>query len=198
MKLNRKILFVVVLIIIGGWGIGYSLFLKDDGFRNYSDDRVSFTYPQILSIARDKNIVTLTHSIPHHHASSCDGRGDAPPLETFADFGLSLEVVDKGVQEYIESTGWPDWEYVSQNPFKGNNGTQGFLISPGAEGCGMDIYYIVISPKKTLIITRPFVPEFSPVNTDYQTYMNLPGVITPEKAEEYFLKITNSLKVTLQ
>lgn len=164
-------------------------------WKEYSDNSLSFEYSNVLSLRQDGERVTLSHSVAYKHGSPCDFKGDAPPLKMLTDFSVSFQVVDKSPKDYVQSSGWPDWEYVSKNPFK-QAAFSGFKISSGVEGCGQDIYYLVISPNKTLVITRPFVSEFNSVNGDYQTYLNLPGVISPNQGEEFFTKILSSVRFT--
>lgn len=160
----------------------------------YSDASVSFEYPSVLHLETKGADITLTHSIPYKHPNPCDFKGDAPPLDRLIDFNTSIKIVHQSVKDYIQSSGWPTWDYVSKNPYSHGSFT-GYRVTTGVEGCGQDLYYLTISPNKTLVIVRPFVAEFASVNADYQKYLDLPGVIVPDKATEYFSKLLSSLVI---
>ncbi|MFA6295679.1 MAG: hypothetical protein WC666_04700 [Candidatus Paceibacterota bacterium] len=159
----------------------------------YSDASVSFEYPSSLLVKPQGETVTLNHSIAYKHSDPCDFKGDAPPLERLSDFSVSIKVVNKNLKELVQSSSYPGWDYVSKNPFKSGS-LNGYKIMSGVEGCGEYIYYLTISPTKTLVINRAIVTEFEPIIAEYQTNLNLPGIISPNQAEEYFTKILSSFK----
>lgn len=164
------------------------------GWKKYSDSSFSFDYPEMISVKKEGETVTLDHSIAYKHPNPCDFKGDAPPSEKITDFNVSIKIVNKSPKDFIQSNEWPDWDWVSQNPFKFGS-LSGFKVSPGVEGCGEDIYYLTISSNKTLVITQPFVTEFTGAIGDSQSYLSLPGIIPPNQAEVFFTKIVSSLKV---
>ncbi len=162
-------------------------------WKKYSDASISFEYPSLVSIKQDAGTITLSHSVAYRHPNPCDFKGDAPPLDRLGDFGVSLKVVNQNLKEFVQSSTYPGWDYASQNPFAFGS-LNGFKVSSGVEGCGEDIYYLTISSTQTLVIHRGYVAEFNSINGDYQTYLNLPGIISPNKAEEYFNHILSTLK----
>ncbi len=194
--------FLALMIAIVIIGFVYYMYKNKDAtpavvppaLSTYSDGMLSFTYPEPLIVQQDKGIVTLRHFISHRHVDPCDFKGDAPPLEDFTDFKMSFQIVNKDVKGYVESATSPEWDYVSKNPYTFEN-WHGYHITLGVEGCGQDIYYLIISPSKTLVITMPLVAEFSAINGNRQEYLDLPGIIPPTTAEVYFSLILSSLKV---
>ena len=162
--------------------------------QTYSGNNFSFEYPSILTLREENGEVTVSHSVPYKHVAPCDMKGDAPALNTLDDFKLSIKVVNQGVKEYLKSSGWPEWDFVNKNPYKFGL-YSGYHVTPGVEGCGLNIYYLVISANKTVVITSPLVPEFSSVNNNYKKIYEIAGVIIPSRAEEYFLGIMSTLKV---
>lgn len=163
-------------------------------WKTYSNASLSFQYPSLLSLKQDGETVILDHSIAYKHYDFGDMKGDGPPLERFTDFSISFKVFNKNLKELVQSSSYPGWDYVSKNAFKFGS-FEGFRITEGVEGSGKDVYYFSISSNKTLVIDRALIPELTPFNGEYQTYLNLPGIIPPVQAEEFFTKILSSLKV---
>jgi hypothetical protein len=162
--------------------------------KSYIGSDFSFVYPTVLQTLQDNETVTITHFIPYTHTNPCDFKGDGPQLTALTDFSMTIKVASQGVEDYVKISGSPDWSYVSQNPYT-LGAWSGYHVTLGVEGCGEDLYYISASPNKTVAITRPTVAEFAPVNGDVQTYLALPGIITPTTSEAYFREIVSSLKV---
>ncbi len=167
--------------------------ITNSDWKKYSDATLSLEYPAILTAKKEVDRVVLTHSIVHKHPDPCDFQGEAPPREKLTDFDVSFKVVNKSVKEYVDSTPYPGWEYVSQNPFKLGS-LSGYRIFIGVEGCGSDTYYFTLSPTKTLVIHRSIITELSGI-VDSSPYMKLPGIISPKQADEFFNKIVGSIKV---
>ncbi|MEY2664274.1 MAG: hypothetical protein RIT04_82, partial [Candidatus Parcubacteria bacterium] len=167
---------------------------KENNSKTYSGPFISFTYPPLLTLNQTGETATLKHSVPYTHQNPCDFKGDAPPLTEITDFSVSFKVVDKSPKEYVQSSGWPDWEYVSKNPLQENWGPfGGYKIGAGVEGCGQDIYYLIISPNKTLVIRQDYVTEFNPREPDYKKSLQTPGIITPSQSELIFKQIISSI-----
>ncbi len=166
-------------------------------WKTYRNEKYGFEfmYPLVLSVKQEGDKITLSHSIAYKHSNPCDFKGDAPPLEKFSDFHISFKVVNKNLKEFVQSSSYPGWDYVSKNPFTLDS-WNGFKIMTGVEGCGANEYYLTISPSKTLVIGRSLITEFSNSVVDSQTYLNLPGVISPSHGEEFFTKILSALKFT--
>lgn len=180
---------------------------NNPGWKKYSDTSFEFEYPSLISVKQERETITLNHSIVYKHTNPCDFKGDAPPLEKLFDFGVSLIIFNKNLKDTLQSNEGSD--YVVKNFFENNTlklsegfidkfsagSMNGFQITSGAEGCGRYTYYFPISSTKTLVVNRSFITEFSPVIADYQTYLNLSGVIPPNQEKEFFIKILSSLKV---
>ncbi len=162
----------------------------------YPGNALSFEYPDLLSLKQSSsNNFILTHSVPFTHPDPCDFRGDAPSKKEINDFYISFWTVDESPQENIRKN--EDWNRVSKNPIKIGN-LSGFKDSGGVEGCGGDIYYLIMSPNKTLIMRDEWVPEFSSVNGYTEgKYNDLSGIILPKQKEEILNKIISSFKFNL-
>lgn len=166
-------------------------------WKTYTNNQLgfSFQYPSIISLKQDGSTMILSHSIAYQHNDFCDMKdGPDSVLEKFTDFGLSFTIYNKNLKDLVQSSAYPGWDYVSKNPFMFGS-FNGYKITEGIEGCGKDVYYFVISPTKTLVIDRTLIPEFTPINGNYQTYLNLPGIIPPSQEEEFFTKTLSSLQV---
>ena len=212
---------VVALLVLGG---GYLVYLKNkstditicqppycmpgipkptitvstttvnSGWSKYSDTAFEFEYPSLLTVKKVQDAVTLSHSIAYKHPNLCDFKGDAPPLEKVNDFGVAISIVDQSIKDYVVSKSFPNWDYVSANPY--TFGTlNGYKVMQGIEGCGSYIYYLEINPIKTLVINRSLITELTGISSDTNKYLSLPGIISPTQEEEYFNKILSSIKI---
>jgi len=168
-----------------------------DSWQTYKNEKYGFEfkYPALLSLKQEGEIVKLNHSISYKHADPCDFKGDAPPLDNLADFDVSFQIIGKSPKDYIQSIQWPNWDYVSKNPFQ-FGGFSGFKISPGVEGCGEDIYYLSVATNRTLVIRRPFVSELNGSVAGREAFLKLHGIILPEEEKGLFNQIFSSLKFT--
>ncbi|MDP3934608.1 MAG: hypothetical protein Q8Q46_00040 [Candidatus Giovannonibacteria bacterium] len=180
---------------------------NNQGWKKYSGASLEFEYPSLISTKQEGETITLNHSIVYKHTNPCNFKGDAPPLDKLSDFGVSLMVSNKNLKDAVQTNEGSD--YVVKNFFENNTlklsegfidrfnagSLNGFQITSGAEGCGRYTYYFPMSSTKTLVVNRSFISEFSPVNGDYQTYLNLSGIIPPNQEKEFFVKILSSLKV---
>ena len=180
---------------------------SNPGWEKYSGVSFEFEYPSLISAKQEGEIITLNHSIVYKHTNPCDFKGDALPLENFSDFGVSFIVSNKNLKDAVQTNEGSD--YVVKNFFENNTlklsegfidsfnagSLNGFQITSGAEGCGRYTYYFPMSSTKTLVVNRSFISEFNPINGDYQTYLNLSGIIPPNQEKEFFVKILSSLKV---
>ncbi len=156
---------------------------------------ITFQYPSLISMVQDGESITLSHSVSYKHPDPCDFKGDAPSLDKLSDLKVSFKVVNQNLKDFVQSSTYPGWDYVSKNPFKSGS-VSGFKVSSGIEGCGEYIYYLTISPTKTLVIHRGYIAEFNSINGNYQKYLSLPGIVTPNQEEEIFTKIISSLNFT--
>lgn len=156
----------------------------------FSNSVLSFEYPSLLTLKQDGDSIVLNHSISYKHSDPCDFKGDSLPLEKLNDFSVNISVVNKSIKDIVQT----NWEYVSKNPFKSDL-LNGYKTVEAIEGCGSDVYYLVISPTKTLVIKHSLVTEFNPIIANYKTFLNLPGIITANKADDIYKKILSSIKL---
>lgn len=172
--------------------------IDTSGWKTYTSTKNGFTfkYPALLTAGPDGDVITLSHSIAYKHPNPCDFKGDAGLSERLSDFGVYIKVVNTNLKEYVQSSVYPGWDYVSKNPFQAGS-LSGYKIEEGVEGCGAYVYYFSISPTKTLVVDRSIVTEFTPNVGDYQKYLGLPGIISPSTADEIFTRIVSTLKLTV-
>lgn len=160
----------------------------------YNGNKFSFEYPSILSLKEDNGTITISHSVKFTHYNPCDMKGTLPALSALTDFKATIKVVDLSIGEYLKAMGWPQADYVYKNPFTFET-MKGYRVISGVEGCGETLYYFSINPNKTVVMTHSLIAEFSTINSDYKKILTIPGVIVPNKDEEYFLEILSTLKV---
>ena len=162
--------------------------------KTYSDALLSFQYSPILSVQQNGQTVEVTHSITYKHPDPCDFKDGTHELDTISDFKTSFTIINKNLKEYVQSSQYPGWEYVSKNPYI-SDFWGGYKVTEGVEGCGKDTYYLIISQNKTLVVERPLVAEFSPINADSNKYLNLPGIVLPDQADKFFSDILSTLRI---
>ncbi|MSU55526.1 MAG: hypothetical protein EXS46_03265 [Candidatus Taylorbacteria bacterium] len=216
MKLKTKIVSVTAILIVVALISGYVFYInyqqpttdksqqmdltkesETTSWKTYHNEKYGFEFKYLpfVSVQQDLETTTLSHSVAYRHPSPCDFKGDAPLLERLYDLSIKFRVVNKNPKEYIQSVGWPDWDYVSKNPYE-MGAFSGYKIVSGIEGCGESIYYFTLSPTKTLVINRSFITELSSSDGEYQTHLKLPGIILPSQEEEFFNSILASFKFT--
>ncbi|MEI7424556.1 MAG: hypothetical protein WCK10_00290 [Candidatus Staskawiczbacteria bacterium] len=154
-----------------------------------------FKYPALLALGEKDGAILLNHSVSYKHPDACDFKGDNPPLDKIADFGVSIEFFNQNLKEMVQSTEYPGWDYVSANSFK-LGVLDGYKIMQGIEGCGDYVYYFTVSPTKTMVIKRSLVTEFIAPIGNTSEYLAVPGVIPPDKEETYFKQMLSTFKFT--
>ena len=180
--------------------------VNNSGWKKYSDNSIEFEYPDnIISLMKSGDKVSLNHFLNYRHNDFCDMKGTGTVLEKFTDFNVSFRIISKDIKGALDETQeWLAKDYFANGTFKLSPGfvdsfmagtLKGHQITSGTEGCGNYTYYFSISSTKTLVVVRTFVPELNSINADNKTYLNLPGVIIPDKERELFTKILSSLKV---
>jgi hypothetical protein len=209
MKKHLTIILLLILIILAGLFILQQQKGASDSntvsptpvpvvdsseWSTYSDNYLSFQYPNMISIKREGEVLRLSHSIAYRHPDPCDFKGDAPEKTILTDFDASFTVVNQNLKEYVESSDFPGWDYVSNNPFEFTT-FRGYAVKLGVEGCGEVIYYFSISPNKTLVIKHALVTVFNPIIANYQEYLKLPGIIDPTEEFLIFNRLLGSLEV---
>ena len=167
-------------------------------WKTYTSDQYGFDfqYPALLlEVKESGGVTTLSHSIDYTHPNACDFKDDAPPLKKLSDFGVTIRVVNQGLKKYVDDNTYFGWMMISQNPVS-IGPLNGFKIIEGVVGCGKYTYYFELSPNKTLVVDRAMVTEFTSTIANYQTYLNLSGIIQPSLADEFFKNILSTFKVT--
>ncbi len=203
------LLAIIAVLVIGGGVYIYNLKqakaptgqveqpISVSDWKNYSDAYLSFDYSPLISVKKAGETISLSHSIAYKHPDPCDFIGDAPQLQKLSDFDVSIKIVDQNLKDFVQSSDYPGWNYVSANPYKLGSWS-GYKIMNGIERCGSVVYYLTISPTRTLIIDSAIITEFEPIIGDHQTYLSLPGIITPNQAGDVLSRILTSLKIKQQ
>lgn len=178
---------------------------QNKNVKTYRGSSFEFQYPFNLNLYSQEKTIRLTHSVPYRHTDPCDMRDGAKPLDEITDFDVSIEYFNKNLGDTARSI-IPQQliaDYIKGNSFRITPGVvdeykignlKGYKITNGVEGCGVYNYYIPLSTNKTLYISRSFVPEFNAINTEYQKYLSVPGIIPPEQEENIFNSILSSFK----
>lgn len=178
-------------------------------WKTCSGTSFEFKYPPVLAVSQRDGFVILSHGVVYPHPNLCDMKGDAPPQSEVTDFQLFLKVFDQDLHSTLEAR---KENYILENKDFFENGTfkvspgiidsfttgslSGFSMTMGVEGCGGVTYYLPVTSTKTVVISRPWVPEFNAIGTEYQKkYRNLPGIILPAQEEALFMGILSSLIV---
>jgi len=148
----------------------------------------------------------MIHSIECEHQDPCDFKGGAPPLKKLTDFRVSLKLFSKNVRETIIAT---TSDYFVSHMLLNDTlklvpgyvdtvsiGTlKGYRVANGVEGCGYYTYYFPLNHDHTLLVERSFITELLPIIKDSEKYLELPGVIPPEKEERLFDQIVGTLRL---
>ena len=201
-KKDISITILSVLVLILAISVGYMAVDKEkeseseivseiNGIKKYDDDSLYFEYPESLALNVADKEIKLSHSIPYVHRSHCDFKGDAAPLDKLTDFSISIQLRDMSIREIADSSEYPSWSYMSENPFKIGN-LKGYKIMSGVEGCGQYIYYLDMGDGKTVEVKRWIITEF---NESPEEYLKLDGIVNPSEGERIFGDILLSLKV---
>lgn len=161
-------------------------------FKLYSDDKISFEYPKILSISNEKGAIKVNHAVNYKHENFCDFKGDGGYLNKFTDFNLTLDIVNENTKEYLSKSEWPGFKYASENPFRAGD-LNGYKISEGIEGCGQNVYYFNINEKKTLVVKNSYIPEYNSINNRRDEFLAIPGIITEERNDKFLMEILSTI-----
>src|SRR5579872_1136003 len=111
MKKLLWILLIIVLIILGVWIIvredkstttyvnttGQATTTTDTGnnllLKSFSsaDGSISFSYPTLLTVAQQNNIITLHHQINFTNTDACNMKGTGTQSPTLTDFNVTMQ-----------------------------------------------------------------------------------------------------------
>lgn len=208
----KKLVLVVIVFVV----LGVLVYLNsgknviNPEFSTYKSQKlgISFSYPKILTASTTKDSVILYHEVPFVHHDYCDFKGEIDTtIDTLTDFRVNLQTVDKNINDAIRemSPYIPEENFINGeinaspgfiDPFDNGN-LKGFSIFEGAEGCGHTIYYLKISDKKTLVVTRDFITVFSgAIDVENEEKAKaVSGVINKEKEEEIFETVMKTVRV---
>jgi hypothetical protein len=161
----------------------------------------SFKYPQYLNISEPNDVianrVALLHKVAYEHSNPCDfvGRPNTPPLEYITDFSVWFNLLGTNIEKVVVDNSMPGYDLPKQKVTIG--GFSGYKYSIGVEMCGMDYYYLALSPTQTLWIGRAVVTELSSImpKAEVSKYLAVPGIINTQNADILLDKIVSTLKI---
>ncbi len=158
-------------------------------WKMYSDNSVTFRYPQKIILRKRNGRIFLSHYIKFNHLDPCDYSGhDNPPLRNLIDFKISLEIVNgDGHSEVPENQGEVKTATLNGESFCSCH-----------EGCGEYRYRFPIGENKTLIVKRGIISVFNGAALRYgddDRARKRPGIIEPEMEERFFYSILSTLKI---
>lgn len=179
--------------------------VQNKNIKTYNGSAFSFQYPTDLTLGFKGEAVTLTHAVDYRHNDLCNMRDGVRQLNELTDFNVTLAYYKKPMSDTIQATVPSNMvgDYLNGTSLKVTPGfideyqagnLKGYKITSGAEGCGVYTYYFPLTSGTTLYATQAFVPEFQPINPDYQKYLRIPGIISPDKEETYFQTVVTSFK----
>lgn len=203
------VLMVIAIIIMLGdkekyFGVAENTVSDtDSGYRKVVIDSVTFSYPKLLTMSKEGELVRFSHSIPYEHADFCDFKGDAPKLDSVVDFSVSISVVNKNLKETVKEK---ESDFVFKNFFEGDTvaasggyiepykvgALDGYRIAQTFEGCGQYTYYFPIEKEKTLVVSRGLISDLN-YSTEAEKYLKLPNIINPSQEESIFKEMLSSV-----
>jgi hypothetical protein len=161
---------------------------------------LSFKYPQSLKVSEAddviKNRVVISHSVAYKHGDPCDFVGNRPPLNDLTDFYVWFNVLTGSVESVISDKSMPAYDFPNEKVNIG--GYSGYKYTVGIEMCGMDYYYLAVSPTKTLWIGSQTITELSSIlpQEEVNKYLAIPGIINTTEHEVLLNKIVSTFKFT--
>lgn len=203
--------FLLIISIIVAWLYftnPLSQLLNNDEI-HYEDKNlgISFVYPGLLTVTSKVNEVKLSHKIPFVNFGDCDMIGENKRYNDLIDleFTFSVQNLDivksmKKISTYIPDENFKDGKVVISPGFIDSYNTgrySGYKIYEGAEGCGHTIYYLKVSPEKTLVVKNKSIQVLSGIASkeEENRALNTPNVINKETNAYYFDFIMKNLEV---
>jgi hypothetical protein len=155
----------------------------------YSDNNITFRYPQKITLRNRNGRIFLTHFIKFNHLDPCDYSGhDNPALRNLVDFKVSLEIVSgDGRSEVPEDHGKVKIGMLNGESFCSCH-----------EGCGEKRYRFPIGENKTLLVKRGIISVFNGAALRYgddDRARKRPGIIDPDMEERFFYSILSAIKI---
>lgn len=168
---------------------------------------ISFIYPGSLKLISKENSINLYHQIKFENSGDCDMTEEGKKYEYLTDFDLTISITNKDIVSSMKefSPYIPEENFIigKVQPSPGfideysNGKYAGYSIYEGAEGCGHTIYYLSITPQKTLVVKNKSIQILSSARTgpEKEKALLTTGIITPEVNSYYFDYIMKSLSV---
>jgi len=175
---------------IAGWAM----------FRN-SIRGFEFRYPEsLLKLTTSKRDVKIEHSVLFEHPDPCYfGDLIREPLSHVIDFSVSIRVTADGIASAMAHNTFlvaelPD--VIEPGYLEGIKIGEllGYRIAHGTEGCGYYGYYFSVNRDTTLIVIRTYATKLNPITRDFQSYLQLPGIISPAEADKLFNQILSTFR----
>ena len=166
----------------------------------YSNPTLGFTleYPDGVSTKTRPTGVYLEHSLAHEYTDPCDFK-DGKILKRLVDFNANLEILHTDLAAAVftklpasasdllqDGTIKAEYEYSAGS-------LRGFKYTQGVEGCGMETYFFPLDGK-ILVVERKISPERTPLVSNYDEFMKIPGIFTVAQEEEILLDVLSSFK----
>lgn len=149
---------------------------------NSSNQYLSFSYPEKLTVTEYGDIITIKHYIDYPNNGECDLSGDPQPSKTLKDFKVSLQTFTNiNIPKNAES--------INLGKYKA------YYIDNTTEGCGDKQYYISLSNNQTLVITKDNIQATSGISTQWNLaeILKVPGAISAPESEQIFHQILDNL-----
>ncbi len=176
------------------------------GWETHTDIKYwfEFKYPASFEIKKD-NVkgVTVYHSIAYSHSDPCDFRDGSQVLNEVIDFNATWRMFDEDIESTVKANYAFPKDIIENGKFKlspdfvdiySAGSLKGYRVKIGAEGCGLNTYYFVLDDFHTLVVSQLVTPERTPLITDYEKFLSLPGVIKPADEEYIFNQILSTFK----
>jgi len=160
-------------------------------------------YPQNFMLKDEAEQVTISHGVPYTHNDTCDMSGETLILNEVVDFNATIQVFNGNLESAVNATYTFSDDILENGQFKLSPSfvdaysvasLNGHRVNIGVEGCGVNIYYFPLDVFRTLVINQEFSPSRTPLILDYEKFLSLPGIISPEDEEKIFDQILSTFK----
>lgn len=217
---KRNITIIIFIIIVAA--IGWVIFSKPKTQPStgsiatttpdtlvFNGAGLTFSYPAEIKAYQQDDTVVLHHEIPYKNTGACDMSGEETIYDKLTDFQVTMRISNSPLVATVKSIS----PYIPEENFDGNTlkvnpgfidtfeaGVyKGFVIYEGAEGCGVITHYFPIANNKTLIVQRASIQALSGVRgqEEVQKILAVPGAISKEASNKIFIKMFESLTVTM-
>lgn len=157
--------------------------------KSFTLGNLKFLYPNNLSMAKGiSGGVIISHRVPYSHIDTCNANGQAQQQTGVTDVNLSFKVVASAIADAMAGSAPSDITAYQTGTLSG------YQVFSGSSGCSSYTYYFPITSKQTLVVNRVLPSQLNPINPNYSTVSQLPGIISAAKEEAIFTAILNSKK----